>query len=160
MVCTTSQEFLHKLSETISGKHICILIVLTGVSTWLQFVVVTDCLSKCSRWMGSGTLLKCCLQVTLYRAEGRQCAWCCVGLQYGLAQAKDSKHQCSLLMAIWMQRDPSSPGPLSCHSPTAITLQHDDAWPHVPRVCALFREAHTCQLLNVISVYSDPDHNY
>ncbi len=40
-VCIT-KEFQHKLSETISGKLICMLVVLIGVSTWLQFVVVTD----------------------------------------------------------------------------------------------------------------------
>ncbi len=40
-VCIT-KEFLHKLSETVSGKLICMLVVLIGVSTWLQFVIVTD----------------------------------------------------------------------------------------------------------------------
>ncbi len=40
-VCIT-KEFLHKLSETIPGKLICMLVVLIGVSTWLQFVIVTD----------------------------------------------------------------------------------------------------------------------
>ncbi len=37
--CIT-KEFLHKLSETVSGKLICMLLI--GVSTWLQFVVITD----------------------------------------------------------------------------------------------------------------------
>ncbi len=41
-VCIT-KEFMHKLSETlVSGKLICMLVVLIGVSTWLQFVVVID----------------------------------------------------------------------------------------------------------------------
>ncbi len=40
-VCIT-KEFLHKLSETVSGKLICMLVVLIRVLTWLQFVVVTD----------------------------------------------------------------------------------------------------------------------
>ncbi len=41
-VCIT-KEFMHKLSETlVSGKLICMLNVLIRVSTWLQFVVVTD----------------------------------------------------------------------------------------------------------------------
>ncbi len=40
-VCTT-KEFLHKLSETVSGKLICMLVVLIGVSTWLQFVIITN----------------------------------------------------------------------------------------------------------------------
>ncbi len=37
-----TKEFLHKLSETVSGKLICMLVILIGVSTWLRFVVVTD----------------------------------------------------------------------------------------------------------------------
>ncbi len=37
-----TKSFLHKLSNTISGKLICMLVVLIGVSTWLQFVIVTD----------------------------------------------------------------------------------------------------------------------
>ncbi len=40
-VCIT-KEFLHKRSETVSGKLIGMLVILIGVSTWLQFVVVTD----------------------------------------------------------------------------------------------------------------------
>ncbi len=36
------KEFLHKLSETVSGKLICMLVILIGVSTWLQFIIVTD----------------------------------------------------------------------------------------------------------------------
>ncbi len=39
-VCIT-KAFLHRL-ETISGKLICMLVVLIRVSTWLQFVVVID----------------------------------------------------------------------------------------------------------------------
>ncbi len=37
-----NEEFLHKLSETVSGKLICMLVILIRVSTWLQFVIVTD----------------------------------------------------------------------------------------------------------------------
>ncbi len=37
-ICIT-KHFLHKLSETVSGKLICMLVILIGVSTWLQFVV-------------------------------------------------------------------------------------------------------------------------
>ncbi len=40
-VCIT-KEFLHKLSETVSDKLICMLVVFIGVSTWLQLVVVAD----------------------------------------------------------------------------------------------------------------------
>ncbi len=40
-VCIT-KGFLHKLSGTVSGKLICMLVVLILVSTWLQFVIVTD----------------------------------------------------------------------------------------------------------------------
>ncbi len=51
-VCIT-KKFLHKLSETVSGKLICVLVVLIGVSTWLQFVVVTDLSGQCSHSMAS-----------------------------------------------------------------------------------------------------------
>jgi hypothetical protein len=40
-VCTT-KEFLHKLSETVLGKLICVLVVLIRILTWLQLGVVTD----------------------------------------------------------------------------------------------------------------------
>ncbi len=33
---------MHKLSETVSGKLICRLVVLIWVSIWLQFIVVTE----------------------------------------------------------------------------------------------------------------------
>ena len=41
LVCTT-KEFLHKLSETVSGRLICVFVVLTRILTWLQFSIVTD----------------------------------------------------------------------------------------------------------------------
>ncbi len=44
-VCIT-KEFLHKLSETITGNLIGMLVILIGVSTWLQFVIVTDLSGK------------------------------------------------------------------------------------------------------------------
>ncbi len=40
-VCIT-KEFLHKLSETVPGKLICMIVVLIGVSTRLHFIIVTD----------------------------------------------------------------------------------------------------------------------
>ncbi len=39
--CTT-KECLYKLLETISGKFICVLVILTRVLTLLQFIVITD----------------------------------------------------------------------------------------------------------------------
>ena len=42
-VCTT-KSFLHKLSETVSGKLICMLVFLNRALTGLQFSVVTDLL--------------------------------------------------------------------------------------------------------------------
>ncbi len=38
--------FLQKLSETVSGKLICMLVFLIVVSTWLQFVIVTNLFSS------------------------------------------------------------------------------------------------------------------
>ncbi len=50
-VCIT-KELLHKLSETISGKLICMLVVLIGVSTWLQFVTVSNLSGKMLTFYG------------------------------------------------------------------------------------------------------------
>ncbi len=37
-----NQRISAQLSETISVKHICMLVILVAVSTWLKFVIVTD----------------------------------------------------------------------------------------------------------------------
>ena len=50
-VCT-SKDFLHKLSETISGKLICVFVVFTMVLTLLQFGVVTDFSGKILTFYG------------------------------------------------------------------------------------------------------------
>ncbi len=85
-VCIT-KEFLHKLSETVSGKLICMLVVLIGVSTWLQFVVVTDLsgqmLTFDGIWhFGEVFLFKDESRFSLYRADGRQCVWRRVGERF------------------------------------------------------------------------------
>ncbi len=74
-----------------------------------------------------------------------------VGLWYGQAYVMDNEHRCILLMAFWMHRDTvtRSWGPLLCHSSTTITttLQHDNAWPLVARICTQFMEAENIPVL-------------
>ncbi len=64
---------VQKLSETVSGKLICMLVILIGVSTWLQFVVVTDLNGKWSHLMASGTLERCSLHgwIPVFTVYGR-----------------------------------------------------------------------------------------
>ncbi len=144
-VCIT-KEYLHKLSENVSGKLICMLVVLIRVSTWLQFVVVTDLSGQMltfdgvwhfgeafSSWMNPGfhctgqmvdsvygIVCVSCLLVSTLWIEWPMVA---VGLWYGQAYVMDNEHRCILLMAFWMHRDTvtRSWGPLLCHSSTTIT---------------------------------------
>ena len=80
-VCTT-EEFLHKLSETVPRKLICVLIVLTRVLTWLQFGVITDLWADARlRWpLASWRSVHFTdeSQFQLYRADSRQRVWCSV----------------------------------------------------------------------------------
>ncbi len=136
-----TKEFLHKLSETVSGKLICMLVVLIGVSAWLEFAVVINLSGQMlifngvwhfgevfSSRMNPG--FHCTGQMTdsLYGIVSVSgllllTLWIewpivAVGLWYGQAYVVDNKHRCILLMAFWMHRDTvtRSWGPLLCHS--------------------------------------------
>ncbi len=137
-VCIT-KEFLHKLSETVSGKLICMLIVLIGVLTWLQFVVVTDLSGQMLTFDGVchfgevfswkmnrgfhctgqmvdsvyGVVGVSCLLMSMLWIEWPMVA---VWLWYEQSYVMDNKHRCILLMAFWMHISP-----LLCHSSTTIT---------------------------------------
>ena len=99
--CTT-EEFLHKLSETVSGKLICMLIVLTRVLTWLQFGIVTDfsgqmltfdghwhAVEVCSSQMNpvfnyTGQMADVCVSGLLMSTLWTECPMVAVGLCYFL----------------------------------------------------------------------------
>ncbi len=144
-VCIT-KEYLHKLSETISGKLICMFIILIGVSTWLQFVTITILSGQmltfngvwhfgevfssqinpgfhCTgRWQ-TACMASCGWAVCWCHCCGSSGPWWAVGLWYGQAYVMDNEHRCILLMAFWMHRDTVTRfrGPLLCHSSTTTT---------------------------------------
>ncbi len=122
------------------------LVVLIGVSTWLQFVVVTD-LSRpmltfdgvwhfvevFSSWMNpgfhcTGQMVDSVYGVVWVSGLLMSALWIkwlmvAVELWYGQAYVMDNEHRCILLMEFWMHRDTvmRSWGPLLCHSSTTIT---------------------------------------
>ncbi len=144
-VCIT-KEFLHKLSETVSGNLICMLVILIGVSTWLQFVIVTDLSGKMLTFDGvwhfgevfssrmnhsfhcTGQMADRVYGVVWVSGLLMSTLWIewpmvAVGLWYEQVYVMDNEHRCILLMAFWMHRDTvmRSWGPLLCHSSTTIT---------------------------------------
>ncbi len=161
-----NEEFLHKLSETVSGKLICMIVILIRVSTWLQFVVVTDLsgqmltfdgvlhfgevfssrMNPGFRWTGQMADRMCgvvwvsgLLMSTLW-IEWPMVA---VGLWYGQAYVMDNEHRCILLMPFWIHKDTvmRSCGPLLCYSSTTITSCCSMIMPHVARICTQFLKA-------------------
>jgi hypothetical protein len=78
-ICTT-KEFLNKLSETVSGKLICMLIILARVLTRLQFSVISDFTGQMLTFKGHWHTGEVCPSrmnpgFQLYRAGGRQRVW-------------------------------------------------------------------------------------
>ncbi len=141
-----TKEFLHKLSETVSGKLICMLVILIGVSTWLQFVVVTDLSGQmltfggvwhfgevfssrmnpgfhCTGQMADNVYGIVWVSGLLMSTLWIEWPMVAVGLWYGQECVMDNEHRWILLMAFWMHRDTvmRSWGPLLCHSSTTIT---------------------------------------
>ncbi len=122
------------------------LVILIGVSTWLQFVIVTDlsgqmltfdgvwhfgevfssCMNPgfhCTGQMADsvyGVVLRERLLMSMLWSSGPMVA---VGLWYGQEYVMENEHRCILLMAFWMHRDTvtRSLGLLLCHSSTTIT---------------------------------------
>ncbi len=142
-----TKNVLLKLSETVSGKLICMLVVLIGVSTWLQFVVVTDLSGELLTFDGiwhfgemfyslmnpgfhlTGQMADSMYGVVWVSSFLMSTLWIewpmvAVGLwYYGQAYVMDNEHRCILLMAFWLHRDTMmrSWGPLLCHSSTTST---------------------------------------
>ncbi len=101
-ICIT-KEFLHKLSETVSGKLICMLVILIGVSTWLQFVVVTD-LSGQIWWrlaLWRGVLFTDESRFSLYMADGRMCVWRRVGERQRVPVPANIPQLCTAIEEEW-----------------------------------------------------------
>ncbi len=104
-VCLT-KSFLHKLSETVPGKLICMLTVLIVVSTWLQLVIVTDLSGQNAyiRWclaLWRGVLLMDESWFSLYMADGRQHVWHRMGERFSDANVVDwVAHGCAGVM-VW-----------------------------------------------------------
>ncbi len=130
----------------VSGKLICMLVVLIGVSTWLQFVVVTNLCGQMLAFDGvwhfgevfssrmnpgflcTGQMTDSVFGVVWVSGLLMSTLWIewpmmAVGLWYGQVYVMDHKHRCILLMAFWMYRHTMtrSWGPLLCHSSTTIT---------------------------------------
>ncbi len=135
-----------KLSETVSGKLICMLVILIGGLIWLQFVVVTGLSGQILRFDGvwhfgevfssrmnpgfhcTGQMADSVYGVVWVSGLLMSTLWIewpmvAVGLWYGQAYVIDNEHRCILLMVFWMHRDTvtRSWGPLLCRSSTTIT---------------------------------------
>ncbi len=80
-------------AQTVSGKLICMLVVLIGVSTWLQFVVVTNLsgqmLTFNGVWHFRGVLFTDESRFSLYRADSRQRLWHRVGERFADVNVMD-----------------------------------------------------------------------
>lgn len=121
LVCKT-KEFLLKLSETVSGKLICMLIVLTRVSTCLQLWV-----GKCWAFIAPWTSKKC--------SRRRWIPF------HGTKMPICEQAGCILLTAIQMHRDTMTilrPIVVPFIRHHHLILQHDKAQPHVPWICKQF----------------------
>ncbi len=122
------------------------LVILIGVSTWLQFVVVTDLSGQMLTFDGvwhfgevfssrmnpsfhcTGQMADSVYGIVWVSGLLMSTLWIewpmvAVGLWYGQAYVMDNEHRCILLMAFWMHRDTvtRSWGPLLCHSSTTMT---------------------------------------
>ncbi len=133
-----SKEFLHKLSETVSGKLIC------------MFVVHIRCRNRIERenahirwrlalWRGVSSRMNHGFHCTGQMAHSEYgVVWVSgllmpmlwiewpmvtVGSWYGQVYTMENEHRCILLKAFWMHRDTvtRSWGPMLCHSSTTIT---------------------------------------
>ncbi len=137
---------LHNQRISVSGKLICMLVVLIGVWTWQQFVIVTGFSGQMLTFDGvwhfgevfssrmnhgfhcTGQMAGSLYGVVWVSGLLMSTLWIewpmvAVGLCYGQVYVMDNEHRCILLMAFWMHRETMmrSWGPLLYHSSTTIT---------------------------------------
>ncbi len=172
-VCIT-KDFLHKLSETVSVKLICMLVILIGVSSWQQFGVVTEFewANAHIRWhlaLWRGVLFTDESWFSLYRADGRQRVWRRVGERFADVNVVDWVAYGSGGVMVWAgvcygqrtlvhfidgilnaqrYRDEIlRPIVVPFIYDRHLMLQHDNAWTHVARICTQFLEAENIPVL-------------
>ncbi len=119
--------------------------------------------------MASGTLERCSLHgwswFSLYRADGRQRVWRCVGEQFADVNVVDRvAHGGGGIMVCYGQRtqvhfiddilnaqryrdEILRPIVMPFIHDHHLLLQHDNAWPHVARICSRFLEAENILVL-------------
>ncbi len=147
------------------------LVVLSGVSTWLQFVIVTwlEWANAHIRWhltLWRGVLFTDESQFSLYKADGRQRVWHPVGERFADVNVVDWVAHggvmvwASLCYGHWWHfectelpwRDPEA----YCYGAVMgqpfihdhhLMLQHDNAQPHVAKICTQFLEAENIPVL-------------
>ncbi len=162
-----NQRISAQLSETISGKLICMLVVLIGVSTWLQVVVVNrleggQMLTSMAFWyFGEVFSLTDESQFSLYRADGRQRVWHRVGERYADVNVVDRVAHGGVMVwasVCYGQRTQVHfiDGILNAQRyrdeilrPIVVPFihDHDNARPHVARICTQFLEAENIPVL-------------
>ncbi len=153
-------------NHLVSGKLICMLVIFIGVSTWLQFVVVTDLSGQMPIFDGIWHFVEVLFmdesRFSLYRADGRQrvwrcvvmlCCWCqCVyrvahrggGVMVWACLCYEQRTQVhfidGILYAQWYHDEILRPIVLPFIHDHHLMLQHDIARPHVARICIQFLE--------------------
>ncbi len=164
-------------AQTVRNRLICMLVILIGVSTWLQFVIVTGLSGQMLTFDGIWhfVLFTDESRFSLYRADGRQRIWRHVGEQFtdvnvmdrvahggggvmvwaGLCYGQRTQVHFieSILNAQRYHDEILSPIVVPFIHNHHLILQHDNARPpdiarpHVARICTQFLEAENIPVL-------------
>ncbi len=136
----------HKLSETVSGKLIFMIVVLIGFSTWLQFVTVTDLSGQMLTLDGVwhfGEVFSSRMNPGFHCTDGRQRVW--ADICYG---QRTQVHFIDAIFNAQRYRDKIlKPIVVLFIHNHHLMLQHDNARPHVVRICTQFLDAENIPVL-------------